>query len=225
MPMSVCRWDLTGAQGTGRGGDHDARQVLRRFAARAFAGMAGSANRKRWPPCGQTVFRMELHKHARTWPAKFALSPVVSPSGDYPAGTVVTPGSCSRSSSATSRHFGDPRAVVFAARYGAFRLSGDRRSATGRVSACRRVRAVSTAPDDARSTTQQRRTAQCAGGLEQVHLVGVGARTSPEGRFASSLMRVNSSARKRRLKSMISDGAPATNGPRCVSGSPRGCPA
>jgi len=44
----------------------------------------------------------------------------------------LTYGSCSRSSPATSRYFGDPRAVVFAARYGALRLSGDRRSATGR---------------------------------------------------------------------------------------------
>jgi hypothetical protein len=77
-------------------------------------------------------------------------------------------------------------------------------------------------PDHAQA---QARTAQCVGGLEQAHLFGVGARTSPERRFASSLMLVNSSARKRRLKSMISDGAPATNGPRCVSGSPRGCPA
>jgi hypothetical protein len=99
-----------------------------------------------------------------------------------------------------------------------------RRSPVGEwsVSSCRRVGAVSAAPDNARSSTQQTRTAQRVGGLEQAHLVGVGARTSPETRFASSLMRVNSPAAKRRLKSMNSDAAPATNGPSCISGSPRG---
>jgi hypothetical protein len=75
----------------------------------------------------------------------------------------------------------------------------------------------------------QELTFDYAGGCwNRAHLsqgIGVVARTSPERRFASSLMLVNSPARKRRLKSMISDGVPATNGPPCVSGSPRGCPA
>ena len=84
------------------------------------------------------------------------------------------------------------RPVVFAARYEALRISGNRRSGDPAIRRSgdagrrvvgefsRRVGAVSAAGNNPRSATQERRMAQCVGGPEQAHLVGVGARTSPE---------------------------------------------